>query len=138
VRFVDTNILLYAISSHPDETVKSEKAREILRARDLALSVQVIQEFYVQATHPNRSDAISHAHALGLVQAFMRFPIQEISMAVVLLAMATSEKFQLSYWDATILEAARVMKCAVVLSEDLSDGQDYDGVKVVNPFASMG
>jgi predicted nucleic acid-binding protein len=42
--------------------------------------------------------------------------------------------FQLSYWDAAILEAARSLGCAVVLSEDLSDGQDYDGVRVENPF----
>jgi predicted nucleic acid-binding protein len=57
-------------------------------------------------------------------------------MAVVLLAMATSREFQISYWDAAIIEAARVMKCGTVLSEDLSHGQDYGGVLVVNPFES--
>jgi predicted nucleic acid-binding protein len=41
---------------------------------------------------------------------------------------------RLSYWDAAILEAARSSGCEVVLSEDLSDGEDYDGVRVVNPF----
>lgn len=134
VRFVDTNILLYAISNHPAEVTKSEVAKEILESRDLALSVQVIQEFYMQATRSSRSDPVSDADALGLIQSFMRFPIQEMSMAVVLLATATHQKFQLSYWDAAILEAARVMKCDVVLSADFGHTQDYDGVTVVNQF----
>jgi len=46
----------------------------------------------------------------------------------------TRQRFQLSYWDAAIIEAARTMGCTEVLSEDLSDGQDYAGVRVTNPF----
>ena len=134
MRFVDTNVLLYAISTDPAERDKADRAREVLESRDLAISVQVIQEFYVQATRSDRDDALTHAQALGLVQSFMRFPIQDVTMAVVLLAMANSQKFQLSYWDAAIIEAARVMKCEAVLSEDMSHDRDYDGVKVVNPF----
>lgn len=136
MRFVDTNILLYSISNDPAEIVKAETAREIMESRDLSLSVQVIQEFFVQSTRSSRSDPLTHEQAMGLIQSFMRFPIQEISMAVALLAIATSHQYQISYWDAAIIEAARVMKCEVVLSEDLNDGQDYGGVRVVNPFAS--
>lgn len=134
VRFVDTNVLLYSISTEPAEREKADRAREVLESRDLALSVQVIQEFYVQATRSTRDDALTHAQAIGLIQSFMRFPIQEMSMAVVLLAIAHSQRFQLSYWDAAIVEAARVMKCELVLSEDMDHGRDYDGVTVVNPF----
>lgn len=134
VRFVDTNVLLYSISTEPAEREKADRAREVLESRDLALSVQVIQEFYVQATRSTRDDAVTHAQAIGLIQSFMRFPIQEMSMAVVLLAIAHSQRFQLSYWDAAIVEAARVMKCELVLSEDMDHGRDYDGVTVVNPF----
>jgi predicted nucleic acid-binding protein len=50
VRFVDTNILLYSISRDPTEQDKAKRANGILAERDLALSVQVFQEFYVQAT----------------------------------------------------------------------------------------
>lgn len=135
MRFVDTNILLYAISNEPAESAKAEVARQVMESRDLALSTQVIQEFYVQATRTGRATRLTHAQVVGLIQSFMRYPIQEMSMAVVLLAVATREKYQLSYWDAAIIEAARVMKCDTVLSEDLSHGQDYDGVRVVNPFA---
>ncbi len=136
VRFLDTNILLYAISNDPAEAVKAETARAIMESRDLALSTQVIQEFYVQVTRSSRPDALTSAQSIGLIQSFMRFPIQEVSMAVVLLAIATREKFGISYWDAAIIEAARVMKCDVVLSEDLIHGQDYGGVVVTNPFAN--
>ena len=50
MRFIDTNILLYAISRDPAEQDKAKRASDILADRDLALSVQVLQEFYVQAT----------------------------------------------------------------------------------------
>jgi len=135
VRFVDTNILLYAISTDPDEREKAHTAREVLESRDLALSVQVIQEFYVQATRASRPDRLPHDQAVGLIQSFMRFPIQDVTMAVALLAIGTAPKYQLSYWDAAIIESARVMKCEAVLSEDMSHGHDYDGVMVINPFA---
>ena len=134
VRFVDTNVLLYAISRDPEEGAKAQRAVEILTGRELALSVQVLQEFYVQATRASRDDRLSHADAAELIQTFLRFPVQEITTSVVLAALNTKERFGLSYWDSAILEAARALGCGVVLSEDLSDGADYAGVRVENPF----
>jgi predicted nucleic acid-binding protein len=134
VRFVDTNVLLYAISRDRDEQHKAAVANEILNARDLALSVQVLQEFYVQATRETRSDRLTHAQARSLVEAFMRFPVALVTTGVVLAAMRARERFDISYWDAAILEAARSVGCEVVLSEDLSHGQDYAGLRVENPF----
>ena len=49
-------------------------------------------------------------------------------------ALDTRQRFGISYWDAAIIEAARELRCEVVLSEDLSHGQDFDGVTVINPF----
>jgi predicted nucleic acid-binding protein len=49
-------------------------------------------------------------------------------------ALSARQRFRLSYWDAAIIEASRAMGCTDVLSEDLNDGQDYDGVRVTNPF----
>jgi len=134
VRFVDTNVLLYAVSKDPREQDKIERASEILAARDLALSVQVLQEFYVQATRESRSDPLNHEQAAKLVESFIRFPVAEITTDVMLAAVSTRRRFQISYWDAAILEAARSIGCDLVLSEDLSDGQDYAGVRVENPF----
>jgi predicted nucleic acid-binding protein len=134
VRFVDTNLLLYAISQAADEQDKATRANAILRERNVALSVQVLQEFYAQATRDGRSDALSHDQAARLVESFLRFPVVDISTEIVLAALSTRQRFGISYWDAAILEAARAMKCDVVLSEDLVDGKDYGGVRVENPF----
>jgi predicted nucleic acid-binding protein len=136
VRFVDTNILLYAVSRDPQERHRAERARELLAARDLALSVQVLQEFYVQATRDSRRDALTHDQATKLVESFLRFSLAPITTEVMLAAMASRQRFQISYWDAAILEAARSLGCDTVLSEDLNDGQDYGGVLVRNPFQS--
>ncbi len=134
MRFVDTNVLLYAVSRDPDERHKAHRANKILAGREVALSVQVLQEFYVQATRESRGDPLSHDQAARLVESFLRFPVQEITIAVVLAALATHRRFRISYWDAAILEAARALGCEVVLSEDLSDGESYGGVRVENPF----
>ena len=136
MRFADTNVLLYALSRDPRESSKAERAREILAGRDLALSVQVLQEFYVQATRASRADLLSHDQARKLVESFARFSVADITPRTTLAAIATHHRFQISYWDAAIIEAARSLGCDTVLSEDLGDGQDYAGVLVENPFQS--
>ena len=134
MRFVDTNVLLYAISTNPAEQAKADVASRVLSSRDLAVSTQVLQEFYVQATRQTRRDRVTHAQAADLVTSFTRFTVQATTVGLVQAAMTTRERFQLSYWDAAIIEAARMIGSAQVLSEDLSHGQDYEGVTVVDPF----
>jgi predicted nucleic acid-binding protein len=136
VRFVDTNVLLYAISRDPDEAAKATRANAILTAGDVGLSVQVLQEFYVQSTRATSRDAITHDQAVGLIDAWRRFPVQETTVAVMAAAFGTRRRFGISYWDAAIIEASRALGCAVVVSEDLDAQTDYDGVSVVNPFAT--
>ena len=60
MRFVDTSILLYAIGTEVEERHKSEVARSVIEAGDVATSVQVLQEFYVQATRASKPDHLSH------------------------------------------------------------------------------
>lgn len=134
MRFVDTNVLLYAASTDPEERFKSQLASSILDGDDLALSVQVLQEFYVQATRSGKRNRLTHEQAGLLIESFLRFRVQDITLPVLQAALASKARFRISYWDAAILEAARVQGCRIVLSEDLNHGQDYDGVKVVDPF----
>lgn len=134
MQFADTNVLLYAISRDPAETKKARRANEILAEGDLGLSVQVLQEFYVQATRASRPDAITHDQAVGLVEAWRRFPVQDLTVGVMAAAFETRQRFGISYWDAAIIEASRVLGCTVVLSEDLDSGTDFAGVRVQNPF----
>ena len=80
--FLDTNILLYSISRDPAESMKRDRAIELLDDSDLVLSIQVLQEFYVQATRATRSDALPHALAVLLIEKWSRFPIQDMTLAV--------------------------------------------------------
>ena len=135
MRFVDTNILLYALSTEANEQTKRSVALAILDAEDLALSVQVLQEFYVQATRASRRDAIAHSQAVALIEAWLRYPVQPLTVEVMEAALSTRLRWDISYWDAAIVEAARAAGCAVLLSEDMQHGMNFAGVRVENPFA---
>lgn len=134
MRFVDTNVLLYAVSTAPEEAAKKERALAIMAEKDLALSVQVLQEFYVQATHARRAERLTHQQAVALIESWLRFPVLQVSVQLMRNACATVARWGISYWDAAIVEAAREARCTTLLSEDLQDGVDFGAVRVVNPF----
>lgn len=134
-RFVDTNVLLYAVSTDAAEQRKSAVASELLSDRELVLSVQVLQEFYVQATRSSRTHRLEHSQAAALVEAFTRFRVVDNTAAILVRAIETRDRWGISFWDASVIEAARAAGCEELLSEDLADGQDYDGVVVRNPFS---
>lgn len=136
MRFVDTNVLIYAVSAAAEDEEKRRRALDLLARRDLALSVQVLQEFYVQSTRPSRPGALTHAESVAFIESLRRFPVQAITLDVMYTALAICGRFRLSYWDSAILAAARLSGCDIVYSEDLSADQDYDGLRVENPFTS--
>ncbi len=134
MQFVDTNVLLYAACGTPRDAAKRRRALALLAEPDLALSVQVLQEFYHQATRRNREGRLTPEQALMFLEPLRLFPIQHVTPALFDLAVAISQRFGLSYWDGAILAAARILGCDAVYSEDLSDEQDYVGLQVINPF----
>lgn len=136
MRFVDTNIPLYAVSSIEEERDKQRIAAELLRRRDLAMSAQVLGEFYVQATRPSRIGSLRHEQAARFIRDLQRFYIQPVTQEMVSTALIYCQRFSLSYWDSLILAAARTCGCDAVYSEDLSAQQEYDGLRVINPFAT--
>ena len=138
VTFVDTNVLLYAVSTVPEERSKALAARAILDRTDLALSVQVLQEFYVQATRAGRADPLTRGQASALLESWLRFEVQDVTVPLMRSAVETGARYRISYWDAAIIEAARLAGCRTVLSEDLADGSDFGGVRVMNPFGPSG
>ena len=133
--FVDTNLLLYAISTHSEEAGKTRTAKTILSDPNITLSVQVLQEFYVQATRPTRTDPLTHQEATALIQYWLRHRIVPITVQVMLDALDIKKRYQTSYWDAAILAAAAVAGCTKLLSEDLNPGQNYASILVINPFS---
>jgi predicted nucleic acid-binding protein len=132
--FIDTNILLYSISSSPDERRKNQIAIDLLDRDGGALSVQVLQEFYVQATRATRTDRLSHDDATAFIDCWMRFAVQDNNVAVMRHALAIKTAHQLSYWDSAIIAAACAQGCREVWSEDMAHGWQMDGVRIVNPF----
>jgi len=131
--FVDTNILLYAGSGHPDDAGKRVVALDILRRGDVGFSAQVMQEYYDVAYRKGRL-GISREEALSALRAIARRPVAPINAELVLRAAVLADRFQISYWDAAIVAAALELGCQTVYSEDLNHQQNYDGVTVVNPF----
>lgn len=134
MRLADTNILLYAVSNQEDGAAKRARAAATLMEPDLALSVQVLQEFYHQATRAQGPAGLTHEQAIGFLEPLATLPTQEITVELFTRATEIRSRFGVSYWDAAIIAAAKLMGCEAVYSEDLSHEQDYDGVAVINPF----
>jgi predicted nucleic acid-binding protein len=134
LRFLDTNILLYSISRDPTESTKHDRAVALIDAVHNALSVQVLLEFYVQATQPTRLDPLPHDIAAGLIRTWLRFKVQEISVPLMIGALEIKAAHRLSYWDAAIVAAARALGCLELYSEDMSHGREIEGVTIINPF----
>lgn len=132
--FFDTNILLYAVSPLAHEADKRERALKLLDRQDGTLSVQVLQEFYVQATRASRSNPITHEQAQGLVEAWTRFKVQDNTLAVLRSALEIKQRYGFSYWDSAVVAAARAAGCIELFTEDLSHGQLVEGVRILNPF----
>jgi predicted nucleic acid-binding protein len=132
--FLDTNVLLYSISTAADEAAKRDRAIELLDDDDCVLSVQVLQEFYVQATRASRAGALPHSTAASLIATWSRFRIQDNTVAVFNSALQVKEQTGFSFWDCSIIAAAQIAGCETLYSEDLSDGRQVNGVVVVNPF----
>jgi predicted nucleic acid-binding protein len=132
-RFLDTNILLYGYDL--DAPAKRAIAQSLLERAWLqqgctAVSVQVLQEFYVNFVRQGHLPA----EAAALIGDFTLWPVIENSLALFRLGLSLQSRWQLSLWDAMILAAAQASGARELLTEDLNHGQDYGGVRVVNPF----
>ncbi len=137
MRFVDTNIPVYAVSTLPEDAAKQHTAEELLSQDDLALSVQVLGEFYVQVTRPSRPGALLHQEAVEVMDLLQHHHVQPLTSDTLRTALRYRETFALSYWDCMVLAAAKLSGCDAVHSEDFNHGQDYDGLQVINPFHGL-
>jgi predicted nucleic acid-binding protein len=133
--FVDTNVLVYAIDD--SESAKRDRAREILAADDagtrLVLSTQVLSEFYVVVTR-KLEQPMAPDDAAEAVRELSKLSVVGSDVALVADGIRLSRTAQVSLWDALIVAAAKVAGCERVLTEDLADGAEIDGVQIENPF----
>ena len=131
--FVDTNVLLYAASTNPSEADKRNAARSVLTTGDYKFSVQVAQEFFVNATGKLKPP-LSSADAMEFLRAVSPAAVVALDYALFEEAVQIQDRFKISYWDSAIVAAAKRGRCNILYSEDLANGQIYDGTRVVNPF----
>jgi predicted nucleic acid-binding protein len=135
--FVDTNILIYAhdVSNPAKQQRAVQLIDQLWDERRGVVSTQVLQELAVNVRRSLRN-RLSMAQATRLVESFLAWEVVINQPKAVLRAMEIEERFQISFWDAMIVQAAQSAGCEILYSEDLSHGQEYDGVLVVNPFAA--
>jgi predicted nucleic acid-binding protein len=134
-KFVDTNILIYSFDISTGEKYRkaSTLIEKLWKNESGCISIQVLQEFYVYATKlaPNALDPLK---AATVIRDLCSWKVHRPSTDDVLAAISLQQRYQISFWDALIIRSAQETNCEILWSEDLSNGQDYDGVKVVNPF----
>lgn len=134
--FVDTNVIVYLFDARtPAKRRRAAALLEELAEGEKApvISTQVLQEAYVALT---RKLEMPPDEVLGTLQLMegSSFDVHPIDAPLVWRAAARSDSARISFWDALIVETAREAGCAVVYSEDLQPGRDFDGVRIETPF----
>ncbi len=137
--FVDTNILVYAHDRAAG--VKHERARSLIEklwnSGGGVLSTQVLQELCVslrrKTAHP-----LSIEQTRRLLQDYLSWDIVINTAESVMEALAIEHRYNISFWDALIIQAAGTSGATILYSEDLADGQTYGPLRVVNPLNHSG
>jgi predicted nucleic acid-binding protein len=133
--FVDTNILLYArdASESEKQAIASAHLDELWDRGTGRLSVQVLNEYFVNVTCKLKP-GLSAEEAWDDIESLTAWQPLALDVAILNRAYATQRRYRLSWWDSLIVAAAEASGCARILSEDLSDGANYFGIAVENPF----
>jgi predicted nucleic acid-binding protein len=135
--FIDTNILIYAHDA--DRSVKHRIARDIVDELWVddsgAVSMQVLQEFYANATRKMRVP-LSKPQARSLVDDYAVWCI-ETTPTEIAAAFRIEDQARIGFWDALIIAAAQKSGADRLLSEDLNSGQTIAGIRIENPFAKL-
>jgi predicted nucleic acid-binding protein len=133
IRFLDTNILLYAYDL--DAPAKRAVALRFVEQSwtspgDTAISVQVLQELHVNLG----KRGVPQAEATQIVRDLSIWPVVDNTLDLLQAGLDEQARWKTSLWDALILAAARASGARELITEDLNHGQDYDGIQVINPF----
>jgi predicted nucleic acid-binding protein len=131
--FFDTNVLVYA--DDKAAPAKQQHALELVaehrRAGTGVLSLQVLQEYFVTVTRKLNLDP---PIARRKVELLAEFDVATPDVADILAAIDLHRLHGFSFWDALVLRAAKQSGCDILLSEDMQDTREIDGLQIVNPF----
>lgn len=135
LRFVDTNILIYAHDR--DAGVKHDKAKRVLtelwNQENGCLSVQVLQEFFVNVTR-KILQPIPTAVAREVIRTYLPWVRTVADGEMVIRAAEIADAWQTSFWDGMIIAAAERSGASELLTEDMQNGQHIAGLMLINPF----
>jgi len=135
LQFVDTNILIYAHDRSAGD--KHTRARDLIRALwqsgEGCLSIQVLQEFYVNVTQ-KVPKPLTLTVAAQIIADLSVWQVHRPGVEDILDAIRLQGRYQISFWDAMIVSSAIQLGCQTIWSEDLNPGQVYDSVTVTSPF----
>ncbi len=133
--FLDSNILVYCFDGNNSrkQNIAQGIVDKLVDTKNGQISTQSLQEFFNVVTKKlncTKEDAKKSVEYYADA-----FPVHANTVKDILAAISISIKTQFSFYDSLILAAAKAENCNIVYSEDLNDGQEVDGVKIVNPFA---
>jgi len=137
-QFLDTNILIYAhdLDAGPRHKVAASLVAELWESGQGVISVQVLQEFYVNITR-KIPRPLSLVVARGLIETYCAWHVVTPTAQDVLRASEVQERNSLSFWDAMIIVSAANAGATAVVSEDFNAGQFIEGLPIYNPFIGM-
>jgi predicted nucleic acid-binding protein len=133
---LDSNVLIYALSDALPERKKRNTAATLLAEQDFGTSYQVLMETWVVATR-RMAKPVPEEKVAVFLDRVLAFPCVPGAADLYRQAFRLSRRYEIHPYDAAIVAAAQELGAHTLYSEDLSDGQEYDGVKVVNPFLAL-
>ena len=135
-QFVDTNILVYAhdVSAGNKHVRAKSLISDLWNSGHGCLSTQVLQEFYVTMVQ-KVAKPMQPEIAARIISDLSQWRLHVTDVDDILEAVDIHQRNRISFWDALIICSANKLGCALLLTEDLSSGRLYEGIKALNPFA---
>ena len=136
LEFVDTNIFVYAYDLSTGEKHKTALAlvKQLWDSHQGCISIQVLQELFVSLTR-KINPPLNTEIAAQIVQDLSTWQTYVPGKEDVLQAIEITKQFNISFWDAMIIQSAIRAGCKQIWSEDLNDTQIYGQARILNPFA---
>ncbi len=138
LQFIDTNVLIYAHDTSAG--AKHERAKSLIASLwdtgNGCLSIQVFQEFYVTVVR-KIEQPLNPEMASQIISVLATWRVHVPDVADVLEAIQIQQRNKLSFWDSLMICSAKSLGCGTIMTEDLNNGQYYEGVKVMNPFTEL-
>ena len=138
--FIDTNIFVYSLDT--DEPEKASVAEKLITAGAStglgAISYQVVQEFFNVALRKSTRKMPQEDAQRYLSEVLCPLVAAQSPQELYAAAIRLYHRYGFSWYDSVIVAAAIEAGCRVLLTEDLQDGMDVEGLRIENPFKDVG